>query len=269
MPINPNADPVVLVVHGVQLGEDDDANQHLDIEALVKARQVAPQAFSVDAYKYENVNDQAVAKLKDLSRILIRSTVGQILTPKVIDIVFDVVISLRNGSTANRIREGLKQKILSYYQAGRPLFIVAHSLGSVYTFDVINELIKEGPYFKRNAPLTFPALGLVTIGSPLGLDMFKATGRNIAEKLGTGRVPFQWLNYFDTNDPIVSGNIFGKQLTDLSIAGNYRQDGDDFGWFIRDFPVVTGKAHLLAHIAYWNDIKVGDGLVGLLSLVKR
>lgn len=265
MPVSPEQKPTILVVHGVQLGSDVDLNQDKAIKELVLSRLSGTHFdFDVDLYKYENVADSSLNKFKELSKLLISSPVGKAIAPSVIDIVGDVVISLANTSTAHKIRQGLKDKILQYYEAQTPLYIVAHSLGSVYLFDVINDLISDNSYFDRNNILQWPVQGMITIGSPLGLAMFKKTGRNTAKNLGQGRFNFKWLNYFDVNDPVVSGNIFGKTLSNVKIAERYKKEGNNFGWFIRDFPVDTGKTWLLAHIAYWDSAVVGDGLVNMM-----
>jgi hypothetical protein len=265
MPVSADKKPIVLVVHGVQLGEDKDLNQDESIKELVMSRLAGTYFdFDVDLYCYENLNDQVQGKFKALSSLIMSSPVGGVLAKNVIDIVGDVVTSLADSSTANKIREGLKEKILSYYELGHPVYIVAHSLGTVYTFDVVNQLIADKAYFDRNNPLLWPVQGMITIGSPLGLAMFKATGRKTAKNLGAGNFNFKWLNYFDINDPVVSGNIFGKSLANTKIAEKYKKEDKNFGWFIRDFPVDTGKTWLLAHVAYWDSALVGDGLVNMM-----
>lgn len=265
MSVSPDKKRVVLVVHGVQLGEDASLNQDEMIRRAIESRLNGLDfEFAVDLYKYENISDASLSKLKNLSRIILRTGVGVILAPAVIDIVGDVTISLANNTTANKIRQGLREKIMSYYEAGNPLYIVAHSLGSVYAFDVINELIDTNALFDRDDPLTWPVQGLLTIGSPLGLSMFKKTGRNRANSLGKGSFSLSWRNYFDVTDPVVSGNIFGKKLKGYKIAEKYKKDARDFGWFIKDYPVDTGKNWLLAHTAYWDSAVVGDGLLDMM-----
>ena len=265
VPVSPENNPVVLVVHGVQLGDDSSLNQDKMIRQSIESRLNGLNLkFHVDLYKYENISDASLSKLKNLSRVILSTGIGVILAPAIIDLVGDVTISLANVSTANKIREGLRERILSYYKAGTPVYIVAHSLGTVYTFDVINELIETDGLFDRDDPLTWPVQGLLTIGSPLGLSMFKKTGRNIANSLGKGTYSFKWLNYFDVTDPVVSGDIFGIKLRDHKIAEKYKKNGPEFGWFIRDFPVDTGKNWLLAHTAYWDSDVVGDGLLNMM-----
>lgn len=265
VPVSPENNPVVLVVHGVQLGDDSSLNQDKMIRQSIESRlNDLNVKFDVDLYKYENISDASLSKLKNLSSVILSAGIGVILAPAIIDLIGDVTISLANVSTANKIREGLREKIMSYYAAGIPVYIVAHSLGTVYTFDVINELIETDGLFDRDKPLTWPVQGLLTIGSPLGLNMFKETGRNIANSLGKGAFSFKWLNYFDETDPVVSGDIFGTKLTDYKIAEKYKEDTPEFGWFIRDFPVDTGKNWLLAHTAYWDSDVVGDGLLNMM-----
>jgi hypothetical protein len=265
VPISAETNPVVLVIHGVQLGDDSSLTQDEMIRKSIKSRlNKLDFEFDVDLYKYENISDASLKKFKKLSNVLLATGIGAIIAQPIIDLVGDVTISLSNASTANQIRKGLRSKVMSYYEAGVPLYIVAHSLGSVYAFDVINELIETNGLFDRDDPLTWPVQGLLTMGSPLGLRMFKKTGRNIAANLGKGEFSFKWLNYFDVSDPVVSGSIFGKKLRGLKIAEKYKQDTLDFGWFITDYPIDTGKNWLFAHTAYWDSAAVGDGLLDMM-----
>ncbi|MFT5658607.1 MAG: hypothetical protein ACI9KN_001888 [Gammaproteobacteria bacterium] len=83
--------------------------------------------------------------------------------------------------------------------------------------------------------------------------------------LGSGTKLLRWKNYWDRNDLVVSGSIFGKQISGFDIAEKYITRSAEQGWFIKDIPVDTGKNWLLAHTAYWEDAKVGDGLVSLIA----
>jgi hypothetical protein len=267
MTVSADKKPVVLIVHGVQLGNDSSLDQDKVIRKLIESRLTGtPLAFDVDLYKYENLSDAALDKFKNLSRVIMGSGIGAILAPSIIDLVGDVTISLANSSTANAIRKGLRDKIMSHYEAGSPLYVVAHSLGSVYIFDVLNELIsKRKDLFDCNDPRTWPVQGLITIGSPLGLSMFKKSGRKVARNLGKGEYQLTWLNYFDVTDPVVSGNIFGKKLSKQKIAEQYKKSSFGLGWFIQDIQVDTGKNWLFAHTAYWDSAVVGDGLVNMMT----
>lgn len=265
MPVNPSKTRKILVVHGVQVGTDKDQKQDRSIKALVDNRMGnLPLKFSTEMYRYEDKNDKVISKAKQLMKLIGKTPAGSVLAGKAIDLVADVVINLADGSVAHQIREGLKEKILKIYGAGNSCYIIAHSLGSIYAFDVVNELIAEDNLFDRNSRKTWPVQGLMTLGSPIGLGMFKK-GRGSISALGQGSKLFRWKNYWDRNDPIVSGNIFGKRISGFEIAEKYMNGAPDQGWFVKDIAVDTGKSWLLAHTAYWEDAKVGDGLVDLIA----
>ena len=266
MAVNPKKIRKILVVHGVQHGADKDQQQDKQINALIKNRLGRiPLKYQTEMYRYENANDKAQKKLRNVLKLIAKTPVASTVTDKVIDMVGDVVISLRDGDTAAKIRDGLQTRILDTYAKGNPCYIVAHSLGSIYAFDVINDLMRQDSYFQRNSRKTWPVQGLLTIGSPIGLSMFRVAGRKRVESLGEGTKWFRWVNYWDRTDPIVSGDIFGKRLNGFEIAEKYQTDSSKQGWVIRDVPVDTGKVWLLAHFGYWDNPMVGDGLVNMIT----
>lgn len=264
MTVDPRNPRTILVIHGVQTGEDEDQNQHEMINDLLKNRLGnIPLEFNTDIYRYEDINDQAQSKRRKLFTMFDPTSVVSFLPDKAIDLIGDVVTAKQDTSTAAKIRKGFKNKILQIFEKGNPCYIVAHSLGSIYAFDVINELIADSRYFDRSSRRTWPVQGLITIGSPLGISMFKKS-RTKVSPLGNGTQWFRWRNYWDRNDPVVSGAIFGKRLNAYHIAEKYMNGSIKQGWVIRDIPVDTGKTWLLAHIAYWENPVVGDGLVDLV-----
>lgn len=265
MPVDPSMPRKVLVVHGVQTGPDN-LNQDVLVNELIKSRiGNIPLNYACQLYRYENINADALQKYKLLLDLLVTNPVGQAVGEAVLEMVGDVVISLENGSTANAIRQGLRQRILEIFAAGNPCYIVAHSLGSIYTFDVLNSLIGDGEHFDRNSRKSWPVQGLLTIGSPIGLDMFKDTGRNAIKAFGSGDKWFRWLNMWDPNDPVVSGDIFGQHLAGYKIAENFLSGDPQQGWVIRDIVTDTGKSWLMAHTAYWHSPIVGDKLVDMMT----
>jgi hypothetical protein len=254
-----------VVVHGVQLGEDKDQNQHEVIRNLVKSRLGnIPLDFATEMFLYENINDDSQRLFSRVSSAIANTPVGGVITAKIIDLIGDVVISLLDSSTAHQIREALKAQILDHYEKGNPCYLVAHSLGAIYAFDVLNELIREETYFHRNSRKSWPIQGLLTIGSPIGLDLFNVRRKQVAY-LGEGNKWLRWYNYWDRTDPVVTGNIFGKQTAGYDIAELY-QTGDKLqGWVIRDKIIDTGKVWLMSHVAYWDNPVVGDTLVEMIT----
>jgi len=267
MPVDPTKQRQVLVVHGVQTGTDADLHQDALINELVRSRLGdVPLDFSCQLYRYENLNDEALEPLARLLDLLALCPVGHFVGHLALELAGDVVISLGTGSTAQKIRKGLRDRILEIYDSGHPCYLVAHSLGSIYAFDVLNDLIGRQGLFDRTSRKTWPVQGLLTIGSPIGLKMFrKAKSRQEVEDFGSGNKWFRWLNLWDPNDPVVSGEIFGAHLVGNKIAENYITGSTDQGWVIRDQVLDTGKQWLMAHTAYWHSPVVGDKLVDMVA----
>lgn len=255
--------PRILVVHGVQLGDASDLHQDETLRETLEARLGnIPFEFSSELYKYEDLNDRAKDKLKALLILFQTSLIARAVLVAAIDVIGDVVINLANGSTAHQIRKGLKDRILQIHDQGEPLFIVAHSLGSIYAFDVVNALMKDRRFFDRSSRETWPVQGLVTIGSPIGLSMFK---RNGVTALGAGTPFFNWRNFWNRTDPVVSGSFYGKPRQGYEITERFAVDQPGCGWFIRDTVVDMGKVWLPAHVAYWTSPVVGDQILELVS----
>lgn len=265
MSVNPGKKRKVLVVHGVQTGKNKDQKQHKLIRDLINSRLGSiPLKFQTEMYRYEDLNDAVQKKYQLLLKLITKTPVGGIVADKMFDLVADVATAALDTSTAAKIRAGLREKILATYKAGNPCYVVAHSLGTIYAFDVINELMAEDEYFNRDSRRSWPVQGLVTLGSPIGIPMFRADRKKVTH-LGPGNKWFRWINYWDRTDPVVSGNIFGKQLRGFDVAEKYLQSKPEQGWMIRDRVVDTGKVWLASHTAYWDNPMVGDGLVDLIT----
>jgi hypothetical protein len=265
MAVDPTKPRTVLVIHGVQTGDSTELKQHELIAQLLQSRVGnMPLKFTTDLFRYEDLNDQAQNEYQKLIKLIVATPVGQTLASKAIDLIGDVVTARLDTSTAAKIRQGFKEKIMDIFEAGNPCYIVAHSLGSIYAFDVINELMAEKEWFDRQSRRTWPVQGLITLGSPIGLSLFNK-GRKKVQPLGEGEKMFRWVNYWDRTDPVVSGQIFGRNLTGYEIAEKYRTPSIKQGWVIRDRPVDTGKVWLMAHVAYWGNPMVGDGLFDMVT----
>lgn len=268
MGVDPKKTRKVLVVHGVQTTDESKLDQDKLINDLLMSRiGNIPLSYACELYRYEGISDKAMKKYNHLVELLLQTPIGGAIAKETIDLVGDVVISLANGKTATAIRNGLREKILEIYASGNSCYIVAHSLGSIYAFDVLNELIGDNVLFQRDSRTTWPVQGLLTIGSPVGLKMFKKTGRNAVKNFGLGDKNkwFRWVNIWDANDPVVSGHIFGTKLSSYKVAEDFLTGQPEQGWVIHDIPVDTGKTWLLAHTAYWHSPVVGDKLFDMIS----
>lgn len=266
MAVDPNLPRKILVVHGVQTGTGEDQDQHVIIRDMVEDRLGGlPLDFETELYTYENINDRAQRGFRDVVALLLTAMQARVALPvtdAAIDLIGDVVISLEDGSTAELIRAGLEELIRLIFDEGNPCYVLAHSLGSVYAFDVIKRLIADPALFVRDQRRTWPVQGLVTTGSPLGLSLFK---RNRVRKLGPGRKLLRWYNYWDRTDPIVSGSFYGHPHQDYRIVERFADDHPNTGWIIQDRIVDIGRPWLLAHVGYWRHPALADDLITFIS----
>ena len=123
---------------------------------------------------------------------------------------FNVESSPRLGERY-RVRDELQRRFLERviaHATDRPHVIVCHSMGTILTYDCL-----------RNRAECPPIDGLITLGSPLGLDEVQD-----AVAPGGSRVDFPrdalrgpWINIYDPLDPVVG--------FDPRFANDYRRDG--------------------------------------------
>jgi hypothetical protein len=277
MTVNFNKEPVLLTVHGVQTGTNGDQNQHkalansinMLIGNLGGGESDFPK-FKSDIFRYEDINDASTKFFGKILASLTGNIVSGWLVDKATDIVGDVLLALSEDETYEQIKSGLKEKIKFYQEQDRPVYLVAHSLGSFYALDVVNDLMKLSQ-FQSNKKADWPIHGLVTIGSPLGLDLFKRSVATLQSRqqhqidITDNTTRFPWRNFWDSQDPVVTGNLLGYPKDSQFLDHFDRQQAKKLGWDIRDRQVNSGNTlHLLAHIAYWESQYVAQGIVNLI-----
>lgn len=279
MPVDLNQPPHVLVIHGAQRGRASQVKAEKKIRQLVAtalaARNIA-EDFEVRQYVYESTKDRhptvQLGKLVSLAIARGRPLAGFALATAV-DLVGDVLLGVADGSTAAQVRAGLKAAILESHAAGHRVLVVAHSLGTVYALQAVNELLAESPqHFAGDDRRRWATQGLVTLGSPLGLD-FRLFGLHVFPRIPLSNVPsdcerFPWHNFFSRHDPIVTGRVFGECMvcteSESPVERRYRDHTDAAGWLLQGHHVRTRTRWLTAHAAYWTAPAVGDRLVGML-----
>ena len=123
---------------------------------------------------------------------------------------FNAEFSPRPGESY-RIRDELQRRFLEHviaHAADRPHVIVCHSMGTILTYDCL-----------RNRADCPPIDGLITLGSPLGLDEVQdavaPSGGRVAFPSEKLRGP--WINIYDPLDPVVG--------FDPRFANDYLRDG--------------------------------------------
>ena len=273
MTVDFNRPTKILVIHGVQRGTNDDQTQDTFIDDSIRAQLTDLRIpFDVDIFKYEDINDDAYNVVKRALAALTNNLIAGWVVQGAVDAVGDVALALSEGDTYRQIKSKLHSRIIDSFNVGDPLFIVAHSLGSVYAFDVVNDIMRRAGYFIPNQVETRPVQGLFTIGSPLALDLFERDWQDAANLVPTDESIddnfrlFPWRNYWDPTDPIVSGNIIGLPWNERQFEEKFGDRLFDLGWDVRSRRVLTGESHVKAHTAYWRDLNVG---VGIRQLIVR
>ena len=253
----------IVVVHGVQRGDDEDATKGpKELFGELLKESVGSEAQITGIFPaYEDLNDQLTGNIKGIfSAVLaiLQGTVGLILAREVIDLVGDVFI-YRDREKARQVRTVVTKAMVKATSSPDGCILVGHSLGSVVCFDIVMDLIRQGD-FKDKEPKDWPIKSLVTFGSPLALDIFK-NQRKLESFDGKGT--FNWFNYSDRNDPMVSAKIFGNEFTSNRLMRNAYGDETN-PIHIHDAVVDTGF-HLLAHVNYWKQQHIIDRLESLLE----
>ncbi|TVS08718.1 MAG: hypothetical protein EA417_22165 [Gammaproteobacteria bacterium] len=270
--------PHIVVVHGVQRGSGMNIKLDRTVSKLVDrvlTQSHITEDYLVRQYVYEHKNHRhPTVRLGNLLATAIsrgRPLAGRALR-EAIDLVGDVVINATDSSTASEIRAGLADFILQSHDEGHRVLLIGHSLGSVYALQTLNELIRSGGLFEGDDRRFWAAQGLVTLGSPLGLDI-ELPGIRIFPKVAIEAVPsdverLPWHNFYSRHDPVVSGRVFGTRVEVEGSEGpteiRYRDATDSAGWLLHGHYVNTGVKWLLAHTAYWKDPTVGVRLVSML-----
>ncbi len=276
MPVDFTKEAHILAVHGVQTGSDEDITSSEKIGKLTNnalSRSHIVRDFESIGFYYEDINDDAQKFYRLLTATITQGNplVGNSLK-LVVDLIGDVVIASANTSTAKKIRRKLAKKILESYSAGNQLVIVSHSLGTIYALDTIVELIATEGLFDGDDRASWPVQGLITMGSPLGLDL-NILGQSVFVKrpivpLNAQFQVFPWHNFFNRLDPIVSGDVFGSPVNVSGAKGpverRYGEDTRASQWLLQGHAVTSGKQWLLAHTAYWKNPRIGDRIVDML-----
>jgi hypothetical protein len=154
------------------------------------------------------------------------------------------------GRPATHIQQTIRRRFadaLSAPVVTRPHVVVAHSMGTVISYDCL----------KRVADCV-PVDGLITLGSPLGLD-------EVQDKLQPGwsrddgfpgeRVSLSWVNLYDHLDPVCG--------LDPTLANDFRRNGTPR---VEDIEVNNGGVWRHSIQRYLRQPALSRALKGLLAL---
>jgi len=125
---------------------------------------------------------------------------------------YNLDFSPRAGATY-RVRDELRRRFMSKLEAAaatRPIVVVSHSMGTIIAYDCL-----------RHEPDCPRIDGLITVGSPLGLDEVQDffPGWTRDDGFPSEKLNGRWVNVYDPLD-VVAG-------LDPHLANDYRRRGED------------------------------------------
>ena len=127
----------------------------------------------------------------------------------------------KKGSVRQMLRTKVRKKVEDQWENGKRVMIIAHSMGSIMTYDVLRELGREGPNYRIEH--------LVTIGSPLGLPHVVYKAHEEFGRLRTPSIVDKWSNLADRRDPVA---------VDVHLDNDYKANGR--GVKVHDDMVING-----------------------------
>lgn len=126
--------------------------------------------------------------------------------------LFEEPLTTPAGATIN-VRTLLRERVIAAVEEMRAghdrVLIVSHSMGTIIAYDCL-----------KNCPTCGAVDGLITLGSPLGVDEIQDNlipGRDFARAFPDERLAGPWVNVFDPLDPIAA--------LDPRLGNDYRRAG--------------------------------------------
>jgi hypothetical protein len=164
--------------------------------------------------------------------------------------LFNTSFSPRAG-VSYQVQDEIRQRMVSVLKEGAakpgPHIVVSHSMGTVIAYDCLKR-VPECPVVQ----------GLMTIGSPLGIDEIQdqlQPGWSREDGFPSAKVAGGWVNVFDTLDPVTG--------FDGSIANDFRKGGAEVIEVINE-PNWGAWRHNITK--YLNGPRLRDSLGRLLNL---
>ena len=231
-------------------GEVDDSAHSFDVVAWTYDFYREHRDFSLDAASIDALVEQAgptgqdITEASSTGKRLLRwiyrvgdmfpFLVPHLASERVELHLRDLRRYVRNGNAiGDHTREMLKMPLRAAAEAGRPILLIAHSMGSVIAYDALWEM-------SRDSHDEFEVSLLLTTGSPLGQNYLQ---RRIFgnDRSGAARYPTnisRWINLAAAGDmtavdPVLK-NDFGEMvdlqliddIEDIEIFNHYRLNGE-------------------------------------------
>ena len=236
--------PVVVFVHGRMSAEHDTANVRREWTSALNAsladngyRRLADGDVRLAWYAdvldpnaegcpRSNEDEESI----DGFGILLATIIGSIPRNEARDaktFVNDVMYVL-DESKRCAAQQRVGREIERAIATGRPVIVVAYSLGSVVTYQYLQ---------RRAVGARQEKLDLVTIGSPLGVPGLRALLGLETDSLAMPPSVRSWRNIRDLNDPIsgpVADSAHGRGMTDIVTSRTGSGDAHMMEHYLRD-----------------------------------
>ena len=258
MMIDADAEPLpVVAVHGISPGSADVAGYGAELAASMLRVGVKRPRVIEAAWADLAGHVRGFAPLARVVAGALRASVDAVTQV----VAYDYVDSYRAR---------IMRRVESVVDRHPGCVLLGHSLGSVVCLDLIIDWISTGKMDLRADRSSWPISGLVTMGSPLGIDVPLLPGHGFVdrserlERLSsvwrtTQTAAWSWVNLRDPDDPVTSGDVFGRPETSvpLNAHAGYARLG------VIDYVVNTG-VHLHAHTNYWSNDAVARAVAALV-----
>lgn len=256
----------LLTLHGITNGGDDERRGYS--QPLVNALTRWGRPLLDDATWTPDVTEILYASL--LQRCARASGLSGRLpgVPAALeDYALDVVVYAGRGC-----RELVMTRVSAQiHSAGPGRVLLAHSLGSVVAIDLLMDWLRSGAISSAKPRHQWPIAGLVTIGSPLGIDVPFASGAGFLDRAAAAQgVPgappdFRWINIADPQDVVVTGARLGKtpDLSDTDYAHGYP------GYAClgcEQWPDIDCGGYLDSHGGYWHHPTTAQACLTLMGM---
>lgn len=252
------SDPVVVLVHGRISAESDTSMLRREWKSALNASlsDRGYRALSDADFRlawYANALDPAVEGCArkpedeaglDAVGFLLSAIVGSIPSGEareaksfVNDVMF-VLDESRRCAAQRRVGRDIERAIAS----GRPVVILAYSLGSVVTYQYLQQRVPRATDPRE------PKVDLVTIGSPLGVPGLRAMLGIASDSLTKPPVVRNWMNIHDPNDPVAGPVLLGGRvsgITDVPVSRAGSADAHLIEHYLRDRATAETLGRLL------------------------
>jgi len=219
---------------------------------VLQARYIGYKAHEITLNSNAKVNFSLSEDVNSLNEVVVNIGYGSV-RKELITSVSDVLI-YESSFWRDRIRDTVRLAVEKYAAANDQVTVIAHSLGTVVSFDTLYYNSRHNPNWLMNQ---FKPKNFYTMGSPIALfslEMDDAIGNQKPRYVSAadqpadmGDISFiqkdgEWINFFDAQD------LIGYPLETLF--------KDKFS--VMDQIVNTGFLPLSSHLKYWENKDIAE-----------